>query len=558
MNDTLPTFQSFGLSNELEKAIEKLNFSNPSPIQSQAIPHLIQGRDLIGMAQTGTGKTLAFAVPILEKINVNLNLPQALIVTPTRELAIQVAAHIEKLATYKNGIDIAVLCGGQDYRPQLRKLKQGANIVVGTPGRILDHIERNTLKLTDIKQFVLDEADEMLKMGFIDDVETILDNLPLNKQLALFSATMPSRILSIAKQYLKDPISINIKTQTVSVKSISQKFLFASNAEKPNILLRILASEQYHGVIVFVKTKVLADEVATLLQQYSYLAMSLHGDLSQALRERIINQFKQDRIKILVATDVAARGLDVSHVTHVINYDIAQDSETYMHRIGRTGRAGRSGNAILFVTPKETRMLQNIERHIKQKIEKITPPSNKIIQTAKETNYLTKIQERLQHENFLSHKEVIQKYVKEYDINPVDLAASLSLLYHSDENFITNLPEVKAKQTTRDRDQKRNFKEEKSRSKGKGRDNSRRKKGSDYPQEVYRLNVGRKHGVKPRNIIGAIANEAQLDSAYITNLQIHENYSTVTLPSNMPKKIVKDLHKAWVCGRQLNITPVNA
>lgn len=566
MNNTATTFESFGLSSELMKAIEKLNFTAPSPIQSQAIPHLMQGRDVIGMAQTGTGKTLAFAVPILEDIDPNSKYPQALILTPTRELAIQVAGHIENLAIYNKGVDIAIICGGQDYRPQLKKLKQGANIIVGTPGRVLDHLDKRTLKLQGLKHFVLDEADEMLKMGFIDDVETILKNLPDTRQLALFSATMPPRIRTIAKTYLNDPVAVEIKASTVSVKEITQNFLFANNNEKPNILLRILACEQYHGMIVFVKTKNLADEIATLLQQYGYLAMGLHGDLSQALRERIITQFKQDRIKILVATDVAARGLDVSHVTHVINYDIAHDCETYMHRIGRTGRAGRSGNTILFVTPRETRMLNNIERHIKQKIEKISPPSDKDIQIAKEKNFLQKVQTRVNHKNLQSHKDVIARCIKEIGIDPIELAASLSLLYHNDEHFINNLPEVKAVSSKKGKAKNfdaeprsrrsKNFDESRD-SRGK-RSNNARRGSKKYIQEVFRLDVGRKHGVKPRNIIGAIANEAQLDSEYITDLKIHETYSTVNLPKDMSKQIVRELNKAWVCGRQLNLTAVDA
>lgn len=542
-------FVNFDLSEELNSALNKLNFTVPTPIQVQAIPYLLEGRDLIGLAQTGTGKTLAFALPILEKILIHEHSPQALILTPTRELAIQVASHIEKLAN--NGIKITVLCGGQDYKPQLKKLKEGSHIVVGTPGRILDHLERKSLKLNTLKTFVLDEADEMLRMGFIEDVESILSRLPSNKQLALFSATMPDRIRKIAKHYLTDPITVEIKS-SVTVKNIEQQFLFASPSQKPNALLRILAAENFQGVIIFVKTKNATEETATLLQQYGYNALALHGDLSQALRERIITQFKQARINILVATDVAARGLDVDYVTHVINYDIAQDVETYVHRIGRTGRAGRSGKTILFVSPKEARMLNNIERHTKQSIQKINMPSDEMIQKNKELKFFQKIQGRLDHTNLNTYKEMLNKYAKENLLDILDVCAALALLYNKDEMLNLKLPSVK----------EISFKEEGSFKRDrKKRDNikkSNKKFDKNFEHDVYRLDVGRKHGVKPRNIVGAIANEARIDSVYIKDLKIHENYSTVNLPKNMTKNMVNDLNKARVCGRQLNLTLVSS
>ena len=371
MTQELTSFTDLNLSEALLRALADLKFETPSPIQAQTIPLLLDGRDLIGQAQTGTGKTAAFALPILQRLVPHQMGTQALILAPTRELAIQVAAHFEALSVHQKGTQVTVLCGGQDYRPQLKKLRDGAQIVVGTPGRILDHIERGTLKLDTLSTFVLDEADEMLRMGFIEDVEMILSKLPEMKQIALFSATMPPRIRQIANRYLNDPVSIEIRMETATVKSIEQKFLFSSQGQKPDALLRILAVEASQGVIVFVRTKTGTEEVAELLQQHGHRAMAIHGDITQSLRERVITQFKQGAIDILVATDVAARGLDVDRVTHVINYDMAHDCETYVHRIGRTGRAGRSGVTILFATPKESRMLHTIERHTRQRIEKI-------------------------------------------------------------------------------------------------------------------------------------------------------------------------------------------
>lgn len=562
MINQAPNFDNFNLSEELNSALNKLKFSTPTPIQTQAIPHLLEGRDLIGLAQTGTGKTLAFALPILEQIVIHDHSPQALILTPTRELAIQVAAHIESLASVKKGIKITVLCGGQDYRPQLKSLKEGSHIVVGTPGRILDHLERKSLKLQTLKTFVLDEADEMLRMGFIEDVESILSKLPSKKQLALFSATMPDRIRKIARHYLNDPITIEIKSESVTVKNIEQQFLFASGAQKPNSLLRVLAAENFQGVIIFVKTKSSTEETATLLQQYGYNALALHGDLTQALRERIITQFKQARINILVATDVAARGLDVDYVTHVINYDIAHDVETYVHRIGRTGRAGRSGKTILFVAPKEARMLNNIERHTKQSIQKINIPSDDMIQKNKEIKFFEKIQKRLTHKNLSFYKDMLGKYAKENALDELDVAAALALIYNKDEILNLKLPVVKEISFKEDRSfrkEDRGFRKD-SKKDFKKRDNVRKsyKQGNkNFEHDVYRLDVGRKHGVRPRNIVGAIANEARIDSVFIKDLQIHDNYSTVNLPKNMSKNMVNDLNKARVCGRQLNLTLVN-
>jgi ATP-dependent RNA helicase DeaD len=566
MTQEFISFSSLGLSSTLLKALDDLKFEKPSPIQEQTIPLLLEGRDLIGQAQTGTGKTAAFALPILEKLDASQQTTQALILAPTRELAIQVAEHFETLSKHQNGVSVTVLCGGQDYRPQLKKLRDGAQVVVGTPGRILDHIQRGTLQLTNLRSFVLDEADEMLRMGFIEDVETILAQLPEKKQIALFSATMPSRIRQIANRYLNDPVSIEIKMATATVKSIEQRFVFTSQGQKPDTLLRILAAEDSQGVIVFTRTKSSTEEVAEVLQENGYRAMAIHGDLTQPLRERIIAQFKQGAIDVLVATDVAARGLDVERVTHVINYDIAQDCETYVHRIGRTGRAGRSGVTILFCTPKESRMLSMIERHTRQRIEKIVVPNDHMIQVAKQQRFMNKITERLENEHLPSYRRVLEEYIKENEISALDVAATLALLLNQDKAWRTKIdaPKPAARPVKEARVKELNFKSpraafgsDRERS-SFGGDRDRKQSRDDYQQELFRLDVGRVHGVKPSNIVGAIANEAGLQSKFITGLKIHDDHSTVRLPKNMNKETVLGLTKAWVCGRQLKLTSLGA
>ncbi len=559
MTPELNSFAALNLSDALLKALDDLKFLIPSPVQQQTIPLMLQRKDLIGQAQTGTGKTAAFALPILQLLSPTVQGPQALILAPTRELAIQVAEHFESLSAHQPGTRVTVLCGGQDYRPQLTALKNGAQIVVGTPGRILDHIERGTLKLNNLSTFVLDEADEMLRMGFIEDVETILAKLPEEKQIALFSATMPPRIRQIANRYLKDPVSVEIRMETATVKSVEQRFLFASQAQKPDALLRILASEEYQGVIVFVRTKSSTEEIAELLQQQGHRAMAIHGDLTQALRERIIAQFKQGVIEVLVATDVAARGLDVDRVTHVINYDMAHDCETYVHRIGRTGRAGRSGVAILFATPKESRMLTTIERHTRQRIEKIAIPNDHMIQTAKERRFMANITARLQHENLPAYRNIIDAYLRENEADPIDVvnvAAALALLLNQDKPWkheVISLPKpTRPVKEGRVRSTEPRSSSHSSTSSSAGGEHKRLR--DDYPQELFRIDVGRVHGVKPGNIVGAIANEAGLQSRFITGLKIHDDHSTVRLPKGMAKEVFQDLNKAWVCGRQLKLT----
>lgn len=558
MTQELASFADLDLSDVLLKALEDMKFQAPSPVQAQTIPYLLEGRDVIAQAQTGTGKTAAFALPILKRLSLKSKATQALILAPTRELAIQVAEQFETLSVHQKGTTVSVLCGGQDYSRQLKQLREGAHIVVGTPGRILDHIDRGTLQLHQLKTFVLDEADEMLRMGFIEDVETILAKLPEEKQIALFSATMPHRIRQIANSYLNDPVSVEIKAATATVKAIEQRFLFATPAQKPDALLRVLAVEDYQGVIVFVRTKSSTEEVAASLQQQGYRAMAIHGDITQALRERIIAQFRQGAIDILVATDVAARGLDVDRVTHVINYDVPHDCETYVHRIGRTGRAGRSGVTVLFITPRESRILNTIERHTRQRIEKIVVPNDYMIQQAKQERFMANIKSRFAHEHVAGYYRIIEEFLKANpEASAMDVAASLALMLNQDKAWQQELPKpARAPKETRQRGdsefksarhyEQRQGSERKGFSKKNIRDN--------YPQELFRIDVGRIHGVKPGNIVGAIANEAGLQSKFISGLKIHDDHSTVRLPQGMSKEVFQDLNKAWVCGRQLKLT----
>ncbi|KTC99551.1 DEAD/DEAH box helicase [Legionella erythra] len=557
MTQELASFADLDLSDVLLKALEDMKFQAPSPVQAQTIPYLLEGRDVIAQAQTGTGKTAAFALPILKRLSLKSRATQALILAPTRELAIQVAEQFEALSVHQKGTTVSVLCGGQDYSRQLKQLREGAHIVVGTPGRILDHIDRGTLQLHQLKTFVLDEADEMLRMGFIEDVETILAKLPDEKQIALFSATMPYRIRQIANSYLNDPVSVEIKTATATVKAIEQRFLFATPAQKPDALLRVLAVEDYQGVIVFVRTKSSTEEVAAVLQQQGYRAMAIHGDITQALRERIIAQFRQGAIDILVATDVAARGLDVDRVTHVINYDVPHDCETYVHRIGRTGRAGRSGVTVLFITPRESRILNTIERHTRQRIEKIVVPNDYMIEQARQERLMANIKSRFAHEHVAGYYRIIEEFLKANpEASAMDVAASLALMLNQDKAWQLELPKpARAPKETRQRDGEfksaRHYEQRQgSERKGFGKKNIR----DDYPQELFRIDVGRIHGVKPGNIVGAIANEAGLQSKYISGLKIHDDHSTVRLPQGMSKEVFQDLNKAWVCGRQLKLT----
>lgn len=579
MTQEATNFADFNFSATLNQALVDMNYIKPSPIQTKTIPVMLEGKDAIALAQTGTGKTAAFALPILHNLKPSVYDTQALILAPTRELAIQVAEQFELLSKHQKGVTVAVLCGGQEYGRQLKQLRQGAQVVVGTPGRILDHIARKSLLLDKLHTFILDEADEMLRMGFIDDVEAILARIPDKRQMALFSATMPHRIRQIANTYLQDAVSIEIRSETATVKSIEQRFIFTGTHQKPEALVRVLEAEDYQGVIVFVRTKSSTEEVAQHLHEHGLRAMAIHGDITQSLRERIISQFKQGAIDILVATDVAARGLDVERVTHVINYDVPQDNETYVHRIGRTGRAGRSGVAVLFVTPKESRLISGIERHTRQRIEKVAVPNDHTIQSARQRRLLSTITSRLTHENLHAYKKIIADYVQEHQADAVEVAATLALVLNKDMPWKKEMPEPSFANSFKDGkskprknhefdglpgrfghgSKKQSFDKRDFSSKGRDHDrNEKRGYRDSFEQDLFRIEVGKVHGVKPGNIVGAIANEAGLQSKDITRLKIHEDHSTVCLPKGMHKDAFRGLTKAWVCGRQLNISLIGS
>lgn len=537
----LPSFHDLALAEPVLKALETVGYETPSPIQAQIIPHILQGRDVLGQAQTGTGKTAAFALPLLSAIDLEQKQPQILVLAPTRELAIQVAEAFQRYAAHLPGFHVLPIYGGQDYSIQLRQLKRGAHVVVGTPGRVMDHMRRGTLKLESLQALVLDEADEMLQMGFIDDVEWVLEQTPQQRQIALFSATMPAAIRKIAQKHLQSPEEITIKVKTTTAATIRQRYWFVSGLHKLDALTRILEVETFDGMIIFVRTKTATVELAEKLEARGYSAAAINGDLSQALRERTIDNLKNRRIDILIATDVAARGLDVERISHVINYDIPYDTEAYIHRIGRTGRAGREGDAILFVSPREKRLLQNIERATRQKVEEMQLPSTEVINNTRISRFKQRISDTVAAEELGFYTQLIEQYQHEHDIPAIEIAAALAHLLQGDTPLLLkNKPK-------RQQAEKTPIEEKKHESK-------RQKKNSGIPMELFRIEVGRSHGVKPGNIVGAIANEAGIDGEHIAHIKIEDKYSTVELPTGMPKEIFQALKKARIAGHALKIS----
>ena len=544
------SFKDFALSTPVLQALESVGYESPTPIQAQTIPPLLKGKDLLGQAQTGTGKTAAFALPILSKIDLHQKDPQVLVLTPTRELAIQVSESFHRYASKIKGFHVLPIYGGQDYRNQLKQLKRGVHVVVGTPGRVMDHMRRGTLNLSTLTCLVLDEADEMLRMGFIDDVEWILEQTPDNRQIALFSATLPKEIRRIAKNYLHEQIEITIKVKTATADTIRQRFWMVSGLHKLDALTRILEAETYDGIIIFVRTKTATVELAEKLEARGYAAAALNGDIAQNQRERTIENLKKGRLDILVATDVAARGLDVQRVSHVINYDIPYDTEAYIHRIGRTGRAGRQGDAILFVAPRERRMLHSIERATRKKIEPMELPSTQVINDKRIDRFKQRITDTLAKEDLEFYSQLIEQYQHDQNIPAIEIAAALAKLVQGDN------PLLLAKEPKRQR-KNREFQERDKRSnadKGQQRRSKQHHQDSDVAMQLYRIEVGHNNKVQPGNIVGAIANETGLDGQLIRKIKIHDDYSTVELPDGMPRTMLKDLKKIWVCGKQLDIT----
>jgi len=562
--ETITAFDQLALHKSLLKALDEVGYETPSPIQAETIPLLLDGRDIIGQAQTGTGKTAAFALPLISNLDLKQKDPQLLVLAPTRELAIQVAEAFQKYAHHMKGFHVLPVYGGADYSGQIRALKRGVHVVVGTPGRVMDHIRKGTLKLGNLSAMVLDEADEMLRMGFIDDVEWILEQTPEDRQIALFSATMPQQIRRIATKYLNDPAQITIKVKTATAETIRQRFWPVSGLHKLDALTRILEAEEFDAMIIFVRTKHSTADLAEKLQARGYAATALNGDIAQNQRERTITNLKKGKLDILVATDVAARGLDVTRISHVVNYDVPHDTESYIHRIGRTGRAGREGDAILFVAPREKRMLYAIEKATKKKIERMELPSTEVINDKRIDKFKQRISDTLANEDLALFAQLVEQYEQEHNVPSTEIAAALAQLLQGDTPLLLqNKPQRKAK-GGRDKDDWDKNREERPRRDRSGRERPARKEHERSPRressppeegmERYRIEVGHDHSVKPGNIVGAIANEADIESKYIGRIDIHDDFSLVDLPEGMPKELLYTLKKVWVSGQQLKIS----
>ena len=554
---TLPSFRDLALIEPLLKALDDVGYETPSPIQAKVIPHMLQGKDVLGQAQTGTGKTAAFALPILSRIDLRQKDPQVLVLAPTRELAIQVAEAFQRYAAHLKGFHVLPIYGGQDYSTQLRQLKRGAHVVVGTPGRVMDHMRKGTLNLDGLSILVLDEADEMLRMGFIDDVEWVLEQTPEDIQIALFSATMPPVIRKIAQEYLHEPEQITIKVTTASAENIRQRFWMVSGVHKLDALTRILEAETFDGMIIFVRTKTATIELAEKLEARGYSAAAINGDMSQALRERTIAHLKNGKLDILIATDVAARGLDVDRITHVVNYDIPYDTESYIHRIGRTGRAGRTGDAILFIAPRERKLLGNIERATKQKVEEMGLPSTEVINNKRISRFKQNITDTLAAEELSFFSQLIEQYQQEHNVSALEIAAALAKLVQGDTPLLMqNLPK-KSYESREDRPQREDRQRREDRPQRDRKPKHAFGSGAAVEMELFRIEVGHNHGVKPGNIVGAIANETGIDGDHIARIRIEDDYSTVELPAGMPKELIEELKKIRVAGQQLNISKMD-
>jgi ATP-dependent RNA helicase DeaD len=556
------SFDELGLASDVLAAVNEVGYEIPSPIQAQTIPHLLDGTDLLGHAPTGTGKTAAFALPLLSRLDMKSKNVQVMVLAPTRELAIQVAEAFQRYASKIKGFHVLPVYGGQPYLGQIKALKRGVQVVVGTPGRVMDHMRKGTLKLDKLQALVLDEADEMLNMGFLEDVEWVLEQTPQDRQIALFSATMPKEIKRIADKHLNNPQEIRIKTKTATADTIRQRYWQVSNMHKLDALTRILEVETFDAMLMFVRTKVQTVELAEKLEARGYSAAALNGDMMQKTREQMVDRLKKGSLDILVATDVAARGLDVDRITHVINYDIPYDTEAYIHRIGRTGRAGRTGDAILFVSPREQRMLKAIERATKKQIEPLELPTTEMVNNKRIADFKQSISDTLAGGRLEFMQGILEQFEQEHDVPALEIAAALAKMSLGDRSLL--LVEKKARKVKErhvEENARKPRRNENRSERGPRESNSRetnrthRKKDQGPPEgmERFRVAVGHVHDVQPGNIVGAIANEAGLDAEHIGHINIQEDHSLVDLPMGMPKDIFRDLKKTWVCGRKLEI-----
>ncbi|WP_417068634.1 DEAD/DEAH box helicase [Niveibacterium terrae] len=546
-SESTETFASLGLSSPLLAALTVLGYETPSPIQAACIPHLLAGSDVLGEAQTGTGKTAAFALPLLERLDLASSKPQVLVLTPTRELAIQVAEAFQSYARQLKNFHVLPIYGGQSMVVQLRSLARGAQVIVGTPGRVMDHLERESLKLDDLRALVLDEADEMLRMGFIDDVEWILKHTPESRQTALFSATMPDAIRRVARQYLREPKEVKIRAATSTVATISQRYWQVRGTDKINALTRILEVEDdFDAAIVFVRTKTATVEVAEKLEARGYAVAALNGDMTQGLREQVIDRLKSGSLDMIVATDVAARGIDVPRISHVINYDIPYDTEAYVHRIGRTGRAGRQGTAILFVAPREFRMLRAIERATRQPITPINLPSREDVADRRVAQFKQQILDALGNEELAFFTDVVAEIEQENELSGREVAAALAWLAQKDKPLQLDpreYPDLPVAQERSERAPREN----------RGEILERRRAFSDGKLAKYRIEVGRAQGASPKEIVGAIANEGGIEGRFIGQINLFSDFSTVELPVDLPESVLATLRQTRVCQTRLNI-----
>ncbi|MFT4086839.1 MAG: DEAD/DEAH box helicase [Gordonia sp. (in: high G+C Gram-positive bacteria)] len=534
--DTVATFDGLGIDDRVRAAIDEIGYESPSPIQAATIPPLMDGRDVVGLAQTGTGKTAAFAIPILSRLDTSARKPQALVLAPTRELALQVAEAFGSYSSKMPEVKVLPIYGGQSYGIQLSGLRRGAQVIVGTPGRVIDHLDKGTLDLSELQYLVLDEADEMLTMGFAEDVERILADTPDEKQVALFSATMPAAIGRLARKYLNDPEEVTVKSKTSTAQNISQRYLQVSHQRKLDALTRVLEVEPFDGMIIFVRTKSATEELAEKLRARGLSAVAINGDMVQAQRERTINQLKNGQIDILVATDVAARGLDVDRISHVVNYDIPHDTESYVHRIGRTGRAGRSGNALLFVSPRERHLLRAIERATRQTLEEIGLPSVEDVNAQRVTKFGESITANLSSSNLDMFRGLVENYARENDVAMADIAAALALETR-DGGFLMSPDPPKSER--RERPERR--------------ERAPRSGGGHFA--TYRIAVGRKHKVSPGAIVGAIANEGGLTRGDFGNISIRDDFSLVELPDDLDAETMALLKHTKIGRNPIDLRP---
>lgn len=551
-------FEKLGLPDAVVEAVKRVGFEQPSPIQAQTIPLLMQGRDVVGLAQTGTGKTAAFALPVLSQIDPDKRYPQALVLAPTRELALQVSDSFQSFADHLGGVHILPIYGGQAYGIQLSGLRRGAQVIVGTPGRVIDHLEKGSLDISNLEFLVLDEADEMLNMGFQEDVERILEDTPETKQVALFSATMPNAIRRISRDYLNNPEEVTVKSETRTNTNITQRYLFTAHRNKLDAITRILEVTEFEAMIVFVRTKNETEEIAEKLRARGFSAAAINGDIAQQQRERTVDQLRDGRLDILVATDVAARGLDVERISHVLNYDIPNDTESYVHRIGRTGRAGRTGEAILFVTPRERRMLRSIERVTNATIEEMDLPTVDEVNESRKAKFMDSITESLEATDIQVFKTMVREYSAANNVPMDDIAAALATQALAGDEFLMKEPprDKRDRRDRFDRDDRRDRG-------GRGRDRfdrddrGDRRGGRRFDDsgnfDTYRLDVGKRQHVRPGAIVGALANEGGLNSKDFGRITIGGDFTLVELPKNLDQSVLDRLEDTRISGQLINI-----